>query len=147
MKTSRKWLILCALMLSLAIGDRPAQAGGRDENPLSETGWFCPFCGGSYEPYDSNRSRQDTMRRYHHWMGIDNRYQVFGQYTTGRPLDKNKASFLVQSYIRSTRNPNLKLGGITAKDEYYEALIVTTEGSLVDIILVDKYTGQFRSVY
>ena len=147
MKTSRIWLILFALILSLAIGDRLVQAGDRKENPLTETGWFCPFCGGSYEPYDSNKNQQDAMRRYHHWMGFDHRGDTLGRYATGKPLDKNKASFLVESYIRSTKNPNLKLGGIVVRDDYYEAQITTREGALVDILLVDKYTGQFRSIY
>ncbi len=147
MKMSRIWVILWAMMLFLAMGDLSALAGGRDENPLAEAGWFCPFCGGSYAPYDSNRNQQDTMRRYHHWMGIDNRYEVLGQYTPGTYFDRNKAAFLVQGYIRSTNNPNIRLGGITAKDEYYEVRIVTAEGSLVDVLLVDKYTGRFRSMY
>lgn len=147
MKTTRVWLILGALTLSLTIGDMQAQAGGRNENPLAETGWFCPFCGGSYAPYDSNKNQQDATRRYHHWMGIDHRGEVLGQYTSGRPLDRNKATSLVEIYLRSTNNPNLKLGGIAARDGFYEARIVTREGSLADILLVDKNTGLMRSVY
>ncbi len=147
MKMLRIWMIPWAMMLFLAMVDRPALAGGRDENPLAETGWFCPFCGGSYEPYDSNKNQQDAMRRYHHWLGIDNRYEVLGQYTSGKYFDENKAASLVQGYIRSTNNPNIRLGGVTAKDDYYEALIVTMDGSLVDILLVDKHTGMIRSMY
>jgi len=45
------------------------------------------------------------------------------------------------------RNPNLKLGEIEDKGNAFEAEIQTKDGSLVDRILVDKYTGWMRSVY
>lgn len=147
MKTLRVLFILSALILSPAMGDPSVLAGEKNENPLVEAGWFCPFCGGSYDPYDPNRSQQGTMRKYHHWMGFDNREEVLGPYKTAEPIDKNKATQRAQSFILSTKNPNLKLGGIVARDNYYEALIVTREGSLVDILIIDKYTGLFRSIY
>lgn len=147
MKMLRISLVLIALVLSPAVGGLSVQAGERNENPLAEAGWFCPFCGGSYAPYDSTKNQQDTMRRYHHWMGIDNRQEVLGQYKASRPMDRSKATYLILGYLHSTGNPNLKLAGIAARDNYYEARIVTPDGSLVDIILVDKYTGTFRSVY
>jgi hypothetical protein len=53
----------------------------------------------------------------------------------------------LENYVQSTRNPNLKLGKITDKDQYFEAEIVTKDNSLVDKILVDKQTGWMRSIY
>jgi hypothetical protein len=54
---------------------------------------------------------------------------------------------MLENYLTSTRNPNLKLGKITEKGAYYEAEIVTKNNSLVDKILVDRYTGWMRSEY
>jgi hypothetical protein len=64
-----------------------------------------------------------------------------------KPLDKEDAKAIMESYLHSTRNPNLKLGKITEKGNAYEAEIMTKDGSLVDKIMVDKYTGWMRSIY
>lgn len=63
------------------------------------------------------------------------------------PLEKDQAKQVVENYLKSTRNPNLKLGDIEAKDDGYEAEIVTKDDSLVDKVFVDKNTGWIRSVY
>ncbi len=64
-----------------------------------------------------------------------------------KPLTEKDVKAMVEIYVQSTRNPNLKLGKITDKDQYFEAEIVTKNDSLVDKILVDKQTGWMRSVY
>jgi hypothetical protein len=77
-------------------------------------------------------------------------YQGYGpqQYQQpSKPLTEKDARAMVENYIQSTRNPNLKLGKITAKDAYFEAEILTKNDALVDKILVDKNTGWMRSIY
>ncbi len=64
-----------------------------------------------------------------------------------KPLEEKDARAILENYLRGTRNPNLKLGKITEQGNYLEAEIVTKEGSLVDKILVDRYTGWIRSIY
>lgn len=64
-----------------------------------------------------------------------------------KPLTEKDVKAMLEIYVQSTRNPNLKLGKITEKDYYFEAEIVTKNDSLVDKILVDKQTGWMRSVY
>jgi hypothetical protein len=64
-----------------------------------------------------------------------------------QPLNLNQAKQQVENYLRSKRNPNLKLGKIEEKSNGYQINIETKEGSLVDKILVDKYTGGMRSAY
>jgi hypothetical protein len=64
-----------------------------------------------------------------------------------KPLGENEVKEMLENYLTSTRNPNLKLGKITEKGAYYEAEIVTKNNSLVDKILVDRYTGWMRSEY
>ena len=64
-----------------------------------------------------------------------------------KPLTEKDVKAMMENYVQSTRNPNLKLGKITEKDYYFEAEIVTKNDSLVDKILVDKQTGWMRSVY
>jgi hypothetical protein len=63
------------------------------------------------------------------------------------PLNEKDAREMVENYLRSTRNPNLKLGKITDKDRYFEADILTNDGSLADKIAIDKTTGWMRSIY
>jgi len=64
------------------------------------------------------------------------------------PMEETDAKEILENYLRSTRNPNLKLGKIEDKGSVFEAEIVTKkEGALVDKVAVDKYTGWMRSVY
>ncbi len=63
------------------------------------------------------------------------------------PLQADGARAVVENYLQSTRNPNLKLGKITEQDDAFEAEIVTKEGSLVDKLLVDKFTGWMHPAY
>ena len=70
-----------------------------------------------------------------------------GYYRSGEPLTLDQAKTAVERYITYSRNPNIKLGQITEKDTYFEAEIVTKEGSLADKLMVGKQTGWIRSVY
>jgi hypothetical protein len=64
-----------------------------------------------------------------------------------KPLDKEQAKQQVENYLKSTRNPNLKLGKIEEKGNDYVVDIETKGGSLVDKLLVSKDTGWMRSAY
>jgi hypothetical protein len=57
------------------------------------------------------------------------------------PLKEDDARSVVERYLISTRNSNLKLGKITEREDVFEAQIVTKENSLVDKLLIDKSTG------
>jgi hypothetical protein len=62
-------------------------------------------------------------------------------------ITRDQAEQILQNYLFSTRNPNLKIGQITETDTYFEAEIVTRDNSLVDKVLVDKRLGAIRSAY
>jgi hypothetical protein len=81
-------------------------------------------------------------------MGPGYSYQYGPQYQQPqKPLEEKDAKAILENYLRSTRNPNLKLGKIEDKGNAFEGEILTQKGSLVDKILVDKDTGWVRSVY
>jgi hypothetical protein len=63
------------------------------------------------------------------------------------PLDQEGAGDRVQEMLRRSRNPNLKLGGIEDKGDYFVADILTLDGALVDKLEIDKDTGMMRSAY
>jgi len=63
------------------------------------------------------------------------------------PLQDKDAREIVENYLRSTRNPNLKLGKIEEKENYFEAEILTKDGSLADKIAIHRTTGWMRSIY
>ncbi len=71
--------------------------------------------------------------------------QQYGQ--PPKPLKEEDVRTILENYISSTRNPNLKLGKITENENIFEAEIVTKEGSLVDKLTVEKLTGMMRSIY
>ncbi|MBU2497622.1 MAG: hypothetical protein KKE57_01860 [Proteobacteria bacterium] len=64
-----------------------------------------------------------------------------------KPMEEKDAQALLDDYLKSTRNPNLKLGKIKDTGSAFEAEIATKEGSLVDKIAIDKATGWMRSIY
>jgi hypothetical protein len=64
-----------------------------------------------------------------------------------KSLEEKDAKAMLENYIQSTRNPNLKLGKIKDVGHGFEGEILTKDNSLVDKILVDKGSGWMRSVY
>lgn len=64
-----------------------------------------------------------------------------------KPLEEKDAKAMLENYLQSTGNPNLKLGKVTEKGPYFEAEILTKNNSLADKVLVDKNTGWMRSAY
>lgn len=81
-------------------------------------------------------------------MGPGYGYQYGPQYQQPQePLDEKDGKTILENYLKSTRNPNLKVGKIEDKGNAFEGEILTPKGSLVDKILVDKNTGWMRSVY
>jgi mono/diheme cytochrome c family protein len=75
-------------------------------------------------------------------------YQQYPQYQQSqKPLDEKDAREMAENYLRSTRNPNLKIGKIEDTGSAFEAEVVTKENSLVDRILIDKATGWMHSAY
>jgi hypothetical protein len=65
-----------------------------------------------------------------------------------KPISEKEAKTMVENYLQSIRNPNLKLGKIRDEEHYFEVDIVTKKNDeLVDKILVDKRTGWMHSTY
>ncbi len=63
-------------------------------------------------------------------------------------MEEKDAREHLENYLKSTRNPNLKLGEMKDKGSVFEAEIVTKkEGALVDRIAIDKNTGWIHSIY
>ena len=69
------------------------------------------------------------------WYGSEPQYQG-----SDKPLEASNVKSMLNDYLKSTGNPNLKLGEISEKESVFEAEILTKEGSLVDKIAVDKST-------
>jgi hypothetical protein len=99
---------------------------GPGYGPQQQQGWTCPYCGRWYGP----------------GYGYGPQYQQ-----PQKPMTKRDAEALVGYFLKSTSNPNLKLGKIQDEGTAFEVEIVTKTNSLVDKILVDKRTGWMRSVY
>ena len=67
--------------------------------------------------------------------------------STGKSIDAKEAEAMMKDYLKSTKNPNLKLGKIKDEGKVFEAEILTNKNDLVDRILIDKETGYIRSAY
>ena len=66
---------------------------------------------------------------------------------TGKPIDAKEAEAMMNDYLKSSRNPNLKLGKIKDVGNSFEAEILTKNNDLVDRVHIDKATGNIRSAY
>ena len=96
--------------------------------------------GGTGSGMDNNSGMMGSERYSDSQYGPDYRQQQ-------NPLREDDARSILENYLRSKGNPNLKLGQIKDKGKAFEGEIVTRDDSLVDKILVDKNTGSLRSVY
>lgn len=67
--------------------------------------------------------------------------------TPGKPLGMKDAKAMMEDYLKSSRNPNLKIGKIKDKGDAFEAEIVTKNNALVDKIFINKQTGRMSSAY
>jgi len=104
---------------------------------------------GGYEGWDS--------QRWGHGIGPGMMGRGYGQQYEPRDepryqqpqisLGEKDARAILEDYLSSMRNPNLKLGEIKDRGDAFEAEILTQDNSLVDRVLVDKNTGWMRSAY
>lgn len=65
----------------------------------------------------------------------------------GEVKTADEAKEAVEKHLEYRRNPNLKVGPVSEKEDYFEVDIVTKDDSLVNRILVDKKTGRFAPAY
>lgn len=90
------------------------------------------------------RGSQDGGSQYGHQYGPQNQPQYREPQGS---IEKRDAEEMMENYLRSTRNPNLKLGKIEDKGDFFECEIQTKDGSLVDKVAIDKERGSMRSIY
>ena len=76
-----------------------------------------------------------------------NQQYPYAQQQPQKPIDKDQAKSIVENYLKSTGNPNLKLGAVKDEGQNFEADVVTKDNSLADKILIDKNTGWMRPAY
>jgi hypothetical protein len=145
--TTAVWVIMLGVCAVYAQPMGPGMMGqGYGYGPSPRGNWnYCPYCGSYMGPGMMGRG---MMGRGMMGPGYGPQYGYGQQYQQPpNPLDKEQAKQEVENYLRSTRNPNLKMGKIEEKGNDYEVRIETKDGSLADKILVNKDTGWMRSAY
>jgi len=169
----RKVLITVTLVVALGLILFPlegrAQMGPGMIGPEGYGEWnYCPYCGGPLGPgmMGPGYGRGYGMRHPGWHMGPGMMGPGYGrgpgmmhrdwgrgpqygpQYQQPqKPMEEKEVKEMLGNYLKSTRNPNLKLGNIEDKGSYFEAEILTKDDSLADKIAVDKTTGWMRSIY
>ena len=126
----------------LIIGTAYAHAPGSGFDQAQQSGWYCPYCGS----YQGGYGMGPGMMGYGMGGPGYGNNQPYRQ--PQRSINEKEAKGIVENYLNSTRNPNLKLGKIKDEGSAFEVDIVTkSNGALVDKVLVNKDTGWLRSVY
>ncbi len=64
-----------------------------------------------------------------------------------KPITQDEAFAMANNYLATFRNPNLSLGKPVNQGDSYHIPVVTLDGSLVDIFVVDKFSGWIKSIY
>jgi hypothetical protein len=129
----------------LILGTAYAHAPGSGFAQPQQNGWYCPYGG-----YQNGYGMGYGMMSYGMGPGMMGPgYGYNQQYLQPqRPIKEKDAKGIVENYLNSTRNPNLKLGKIKDEGSAFEVDIVTkSNGTLVDKVLVRKDTGWLRSAY
>ncbi len=140
----------------------PGYGPGSSRTPGGDYGYgYCPY-GGPHMGYGRGYGMGPGMMGPGYGMGPGMMGRGWGyhmgpgmmgpgyygpQQGSQKPLEEKDAKAMLENYLQSTGNPNLKLGKITEKGSSFEAEIVTKNNSLVDKVLVDKNTGWMRSAY
>jgi hypothetical protein len=84
---------------------------------------------------------------YGYGMGPQSGQPYGRQYQQQKPIDEKEAKALLENYLASAGNPNLKLGKIEDKGDAFVGDIVTVKGgALVDQIAINKHTGWMHPV-
>lgn len=127
--------------------------------------WFAPLlvgahmgAGGMMGPGtypDWQRMYEECEEMMEHMMGYRGEYShpmypgpPEEKEQTKKALSQEEAVSIVQNYLTRTGNPNLKIGKVEKEDDgNYLVEIVTKDGSLVDKLEVNKFTGWFHSIY
>jgi len=134
----------------LILGTAYAHMSGSGFAQPQQNGWYGPNSG-YQNGYGNGYGMSPGMMGYY-GMGPGMMGPGYGynqQYhQPQRPITERDAKGIVENYLDSTRNPNLKLGKIKDEGSAFEVDIVTkSSGSLVDRMLVSKDTGWLHSVY
>lgn len=66
---------------------------------------------------------------------------------SGKGIDVKEVEAMMNDYLKSSRNPNLKLGKIKDMGSFFEVDILTKKNDLADLIHIDKATGYIKSAY
>jgi hypothetical protein len=131
-------IFVVALALGLAIYPVVGQSQMMRGYGPQGGGWYCPNCGSQM----CQGWGPGMGRGMGHGYGPQSRYQQ-----PQKPIDEKEARSIVEDYLQSTRNPNLKMGAVKDVDNAFEVEIMTKNNALVDKILVDKSSGWLRSAY
>jgi hypothetical protein len=99
--------------------------------------WLCPWCNNDNGDNNLNEgiiSYHDYKYKYK--MEFENKSPNLEE-----PVTMDQARHLVDDYIYFLGNPDLKPGEIIEKDNEFDAEIITTDGSFLDRLIIDKQTG------
>src|SRR4030042_1682014 len=112
---------------------------------------YCPYCG-SYLGPGGGYGMGPGMMGPGYGYGMGSGMMGWGDQGYGpqnqpleKPLQKKDAEAMVENYIQSLHNPDLKLGKMTDTDTSFEAEILGKNKVVLDTIIVDKNTGWTRS--
>jgi hypothetical protein len=103
--------------------------------------------GGYGQGYGMRGGDEGYGRGYGMGPGATDSYGGYGPSAPERnqPVTKQETEAILKEYIGG--NPNLKIGAIKDKGDYFEGKIVTKDNSLVANLRIDKDNGSVRPLY
>lgn len=161
MKRTTHWLMAIGLITLLGLGStlyaqntnsdgtwycpRMGQMVSAPPAPPADGGWNCPGYRGGPGAMGGAMAYGGRGYGAHPGHGPGPGYGRMAPAQT-EPVTQEQAKKILENVVASTGNANLKLGGVTEKDDVFEGRIVTKDDSLVDTVQVNKETGWIRFV-
>jgi hypothetical protein len=93
---------------------------------------------------NADNRRWNMIWRHRRW-GKNQMGPGPGYLSSTEPLDRDQAKELFDYCIISSGNPDIRIGEVKETGDYFEAEIVTPDGSVKDVLQVNKKTGWVKS--
>jgi len=139
MKKTKILMLIVFMTLAAGIVRTYAEDPDKKQNSGGGSYFWCPWCDERQEyknPNNVSPDPQDYQRRYD--------LEAQKKNSEKQEVTPEKARFIMESYLFSRQNPGLKLGKITDRGSEFQAEVLRKDGSLFELVKIDKQTGEIR---
>lgn len=140
MKKTKILMLIVLFTLAAGIVRTYAEDPDKKQNSGGGSYFWCPWCDERQEyknPNNVNPGPPEYQKRYD--------LEAQKKNPEKQEITLEKARFIMESYVFSRQNPDLMLGKITDHGNEFDAEVLRKDGSLFELVKIDKQTGEIIS--